>query len=303
MSIGNAVPVDNVVNLTLLPEYGGKKRAARKKKGQKSEVFPYEVEELKAMLGYFAENNKWLHYLLLTFGCNMARRCGDTLTLTWGHVFNPETGAFRADLKEIVEDKTDKLANPHINQAVRAAIELYLEKTGIDPAKNNYEEFIFAQPSGSYKGKLMTEDGHLKALKKAAKAVGIEKNIGTHSARKTFGMMNRRLHPNDSDSMELLRSIFNHADTAMTSKYIGLTKEKTDQYYDDMGAFYEDYVVGDKEMEFEKATPIVSLDTNDLREILKKAYLAGLRQKDVDNPIAAIDALNELMAEVESKRK
>lgn len=274
-----------------------------KKKGQKSEVFPYEVDELRNMLNHFATNNEWIHYLLLTFGCNMARRCGDTLTLRWEHIFNPDTGNFRNDLLEIVEDKTDKLACPHINRAVKEAVVRYVKETGCDPAQNGYKGFIFVQPTGTHRGKLLTEAGHLKALKRAAKAVGIEKNIGTHSARKTFGMMNRRLHPNDHDSMELLRDIFNHADVATTSRYIGLTKEKTDSYYDDMGDFYADYIVEGKEIEFGIAAPVITIDSNDIRSILAEAYKMGYESAGNNDPMAAVSAMNKLLKLVEEKMK
>lgn len=300
-SKGKIIPMEDILRSS--PEDKRPKREARKKKGQKSEVYPYEVEELRAMLKYFSERNQWLHYMMLTFGCNMARRCSDTLELRWENVFNPSTGQFRNDLLEIVERKTDKLATPHINQAVKDAVTLYIEKTKCDPSHNSYKDYVFMQLSGNFKGKLLTEDGHLKALKRAAKAVGIEKNVGTHSARKTFGMMNRRLHPNDNDSMELLREIFNHRDTSMTSRYIGLTKEKTDSYYDDMGEFYREYVIGDKKIQFEVATPMVTIDSNDLRTIIASAYELGLTNAGSSNPMAAAMALNSVMEMVEKFMK
>lgn len=274
-----------------------------KKKGKKSEVFPIEIPDIKKLMDYFVDNEMWQHYLIFVVSCNMARRIGDTLALTWEHFFNPATGKIRADLLEIVEDKTDKLANPHINSAVRKAIELYIEKTDINPAENDYKDNVFIQTSGTYKGRIITDDGYRKGLKKAANAVGIEYNIGTHSPRKTFGMINRMLHPNDYDSMELLRTIFNHTDTKTTSHYIGLTKQKVDEYYDDMGTFFDDYITGDKTYTEVATKPIVSVDTNDLREIITAAYKAGADNAQNTDPMAHIEAINKIMEMIEGVAK
>lgn len=279
------------------------KCSTNKKKGRKSEVYAYELEDAKRMLNYFKDNDKWIHYLLLTFGCNMARRIGDTLALKWSNLYNPETGKIRSDILEISEDKTDKLANPRINKAVRDAIELYIVNTKCNPASNNYDEYVFLQLSGTHRGTILTESGHLKALKRAAKELDIEYNIGTHSARKFFGKMNRMLHPGDYDSMEILQTIYNHSDTKTTKHYIGLTKQKVDKYYDDMGEFYSDYIVGNKEYKQVADKPVVSLDTNDLRDIVKAAYEAGRDNGNNHDAMVHVEAITSIMDMVEQLAK
>lgn len=280
-----------------------KKITQNKQKGKKSEVYPIEIGDMKKLIAYFKENEMWEHYLIFVLSCNMARRIGDTLSLTWGHIFNPANGQIRTDLLEIVEDKTDKLANPHINSACREAIMLYIKKTGVQPEKNGYSNPVFIQMSGNYRGRVMTDDGYRKALKKAAVAVGIEYNIGTHSPRKTFGMLSRMLHPGDYDSMELLQTIYNHSDTKTTKHYIGLTKKKIDSYYDDFGSFFDDYVTGDKVYEDVSEKPIVSMDTNDLRDLIAAAYKAGAENAGNTDPSAHVDAMNQLMSMIDDLRK
>lgn len=274
-----------------------------KKKGMKSEVYPFEIEDMKKVITYFEENGMWTHYLLFVLGINMARRVGDTLSLTWAHIFIPETGKMRTDILEIKEDKTDKLANPRINSACRKAIETYIEKTGCDPSLNNYEKPVFLQLSGTHKGNVVTSDGYRKALKKAAAAVGIEYNVGTHSTRKTFGKMSRMLHPGDYDSMELLQTIYNHSDTKTTKHYIGLTREKVNKYYDDMGEFFDDYVTGDKVFSDVSEKPVISLDTNDLRDIVKAAYKAGGENAGNPDGMVHVEAINSIMSMIESLAK
>lgn len=276
-----------------------------KKKGEKSEVMPFQIADIKRVMDFFKNNEMWQHYLIFVVGCNMARRIGDTLNLRWKDFFNPNTGKMYADLggRGIVEQKTDKLANPHINSACKEAIELYVEKTGVNPAANDYENYVFVQTSGNYKGHLMTADGYRKALKKAAAELGIEYNIGTHSTRKTFGMMSRMLHPNDYDSMELLQTIYNHSDTKTTKHYIGLTKQKVDKYFDDMGEFWNEYVVGGKTYEDVAEKPVVSLDANDLRDIITAAYKAGRENAGKTDGMVHIEAINEIMQMVDELSK
>lgn len=280
-----------------------KRIKSNKKKGEKSEVYPIQIPDIKKIIGYFTDNEMWQNYLIFVISCNIARRIGDTLSLTWEHLFFPATGKIRNDMKEIVEDKTDKLANPHINSAVRKAIILYIEKTGLNPADNDYHNPVFIQTSGNYKGNVITADGYRKGLKKAAEAVGIEYNVGTHSPRKTFGMLSRMIHPNDYDSMELLQQIFNHSDAKTTQHYIGLTKQKVDKYYDDMGEFWDDYITGDKTYEETADKPVISIEVEDLREIITEAYRAGTLNANVQDPMAHIEAINKIMSMIESVEK
>lgn len=280
-----------------------KKICQNKKKGKKSEVYPFEIEDMKKMTAYFQDREMWLHYMMFVLSCNLARRVGDMLSLRWINFFDPNTKAFRRDILEICEDKTDKLANPRINSACRAAINLYIEKSGCDVTKNDYNEPVFMQLTGTHKGNVLSDSGYLKSLKRAAADIGLEYNVGTHSSRKTFGKMSRMLHPGDYDSMELLQSIYNHSSTATTKHYIGLTKAKIDEYYDDMGDFFEDYVVGDKEYKEVAEKPIISLDANDLRDIVKAAYEAGQNNAGDSNAITHLDAFNAIMEMVENLQK
>ena len=279
-----------------------KHTVCNKKKGVSSEVMPIQIPDIKKILNYFEENKKWECYLIFVFSCNMARRIGDTLSLTWQHIFYSD-GEMREDLLPIAEDKTDKLASPHINSAVRKAIQVYLENTKLNPSDNGYMNPVFVQTSGKYKGRVITADGYRKALKKAADEVGIKYNIGTHSPRKTFGMISKLLHPNDPYCMELLRNIYNHTDSKTTEHYIGMTREMINKFYDDMGEFFEGYVTGDKVYNGIGESPVVCLESHDLREIIKEAYKMGAENAENIDPVIHINAMNEIMKMVDKLKK
>lgn len=270
-----------------------------KRVGKKSEVFAFQVEDARKVLAYFQAHDMWVQYLLFVFGVNMARRVGDLLELTWKDLYNPTTGKIRSSM-DIREQKTRKYASIAINQACRDAVDLYVVKTGCNPAENFYGDYVFTQLSGNYKGRVISDNGYRQSLKKAAAACGIEYNVGTHSARKTFGAMSRMIHPSDYDSMQLLQTIYNHSDEKTTERYIGLTKEKVEKYYSDMGEFFEDYISGEKEFDGIAAKPVVSIDVNDLREILTTAYQAGVENAGNPDPASHIRAINSVISMVES---
>lgn len=262
-----------------------KRTPNNKRQGVKSEVYKFTPEDIKKMNEYYKERGQWDHYLLFVLSLNLARRIGDMLSLRWVDFFDPSTGELRRDLLTIVEDKTDKLANPHINIACRNAIAEYINHTNCDPSANNYSGHVFEQRvCKNYFGRVMDANTFRLSMKKAAKEVGIKYNVGPHSLRKTFGFMTRMLHPKDGNSMELLRLIYNHSSTQITSRYIGLDRDQMDKYYDDMGDFYTNYIEGNESLNSVTQKPIVSLYVSDIHELINIAYRAG--QESANNPVS-----------------
>lgn len=290
-----------------------KKTKCNKKKGVSSEVYAISPSDMHKIVQYFIDNEKWLYYLIFVISCNMARRIGDTIGakkhkylpqgLLWSHFYNPATGNFRDNLYEISEQKTDKLAKPRINSTVKAAIEKYIEKMGVNPADNNYGNPVFLQTTGNYKGRVVSYNAYRLALKGAAEKVGISENVCAHSPRKTFGMINKNIHPGDVNCMELLQSIFNHSSTRITKKYIGLTKKDIDKYFDDFGEFFNDYVLGGKSYTEVADTPIIHIDVNDLRDVIKMAYKAGADNAGTTDPAVHLEAMNNLLAMIDGLQK
>ena len=290
-----------------------------KKQDKKTEVFAFPISDIKKITKYFIENEKWQHYLIFVVGINMARRIGDTIPvkdrdgkpknenlpygLLWKHFFNPVTGTFRNDLFEIVEDKTDKFATPHINSAVKKAIKLYCEKTGLNPADNDYNNPVFIQTSGNYKGRVISYDCYRKGLKKAAASIGFTENVAAHSTRKTFGMITKMIHPGDNNIMELLQDIFNHSSTKVTNRYIGMTKKDVDKCYDDMGNFWDKYIEGGENFKDTSNQPIISIDVNDLRDVIKSAYAAGADNAGATDPTVHLEAMNNILAMIDGLKK
>ena len=51
-----------------------------------------------------------------------------------------------------------------------------------------------------------------------------------------------------------------------------------------MGSFFDDYITGDKTYMEVAEQPVVSIDTNSLRDIIKEAYKAGAENAEKHQP-------------------
>lgn len=274
---------------------------APKKSGKSSEVFHLEIEDMRKMIVYFQEKKQWLPYLIFVLSCNTARRVGDIIKLKWDNIYNPANGMIRTKL-DLVEEKTGKFARPLLNKACREAIEMYVQQTGCNPSKDNYTSPVCLQLTGTHRGAVMSYDGYYKAVKRAAAAVGIEYNVGTHSPRKTFGWLNRMIHPNDYDSMELLQAILNHSDVKTTRRYIGLNEEKSDQYYSDTGDFFTKYIIQGEEYTSLSSNPVITLDVQDLRDVVRMAYETGMSNAKV-GAHEHLEAITSILSMIEGLAK
>lgn len=276
--------------------------------GKSSEVFGIEIADAAKLLDYFKSRGQWLNYLLAVVSINTARRNKDVLSMRWNSFFDPATGRFRKDMASFTEHKTSKKAAPHINDAVKDAIRLYLSKVNYDPSVDNYEQFICYQHTGTHKGTNMTYSGCRMAIKRAAKAVGIEDNVGTHTYRKTFGKWTQEMNPNDPNAINLLQSIYNHSSPQVTLRYMGYTKKMTDGLYDDIGEIFKKYasdtIIDDAKIK--ASASVVTLDNQSLRDLLDLAYQAGMQNAAITDPVVHIDEMNAIYAladEIQKRRR
>ena len=308
-----------------------KSRYATKKKG-KTEVDPFQsYEDIKGMMDYFKDNNKWDHYLTFMFGLLLGRRIGDTISMKWSDIYY-ENGKMKDRIETIEEQKTGKTTTLFVSEAMKKSIEKYLFMVNIDPIVN-LNNFVFMVPckqawvnrkdddiykinvsdleewletycllykrnyGKKRKEKIISdfrsqkkyetfgqylyyeveysdvvkwqEDEYRKEFRKAARSLGIDYPVGTHSTRKTFGFISEQIHPWDINSIQVLMKIFNHSSEQQTKDYIGITKRKMKQYFDDMGETVERIEAGDLDVMIDNS-PLISLRHEDLRLILSE---------------------------------
>lgn len=259
---------------------------AKNKKEGKTEVYPFwYMEDIKNMMDYFKMKGMWHWYLAFNFGLLLGRRVSDTLSFKWSD-FYYENGRMK-DETEIKEQKTGKVTRPYVCGACKKALELYIEKTGIDPMDNYYdfiittkqksqllenkEEYSEKEWNDLFRKLIQSQAAaYRKQFKIAADACGIKYAVSTHSTRKTFGYWSVKLHPYDVTTVDKLQGIFSHSDRNTTLHYIGISREDEKKLYCDMGDFITDVSNGKKPVI--KNSPVLPLKTDDFRELLSKYW-------------------------------
>lgn len=264
----------------------------KKQPGIKSEVYPFTIEDCRKMLKYFKDSKMWQSYLWFVIGCNLGRRAEDTRSLKWRDLFE-KNGHFKKQVS-IKEEKTGKCTMTIINSAIRDAVRLYCNELDISPLEE-YDENVFLNRSGTYKGMVYTVKSYGESIKKAARELGITYNVNTHSTRKFLGKTLIDLHPNDPRALMIVSKIFAHSSLEQTMDYVGITGEKIEHYFEDMGDFFCKYAEGDAEYVKQDDSSVINIDAEKLRSVITEAYYLGMNNADSNDTKTHTDAISSLI--------
>lgn len=147
--------------------------------------------------------------MLFIFGINSGLRISDILKLKVKDVKNMNHIILR-------ETKTNKEKRFRINTYLREMISQYIHRM-------NDHDCLFQSRKGL--NSPLSRVQAYRIINNAAKNVGIQDKIGTHTLRKTFGYHHYQMHKD----VALLQTIFNHSAPSVTLKYIGLNEDIIDQ--------------------------------------------------------------------------
>ena len=222
------------------------KRHSNKVAGVSSEVYAFnKEEEIKMMIDLFNkrieeapdENKKQIacrNKMLFLIGINVGLRASDLTQLKYSFFLNSD-GTFKEfyTLQPKKQRKQKKFVKIHFNQAVKKAIASYVEQYPIQ----NMNDYLFKSRKGDG---AITEKALWRIVSQAAVEVGIEKNIGSHSLRKTFGYWAWHNAEDKNKALVILQTIFNHSDTTTTARYIGITNNEVSNMFNsiDLGIDY-----------------------------------------------------------------
>lgn len=156
-------------------------------------------------------------YALFVLGINSGLRISDLLQLTVGDVMQ-DNGAIR-DRISLREQKTGKVKEFPLGATTIKALKEYLSTR---PAKQ--DEVLF--PSRKGQGALTRQQAY-NILNDAARAVGIQEAIGTHTLRKTFGYWAYK----SGVDITRIQKLLNHSSPSVTLAYIGITQDELDNVY------------------------------------------------------------------------
>lgn len=206
-------------------------------KGDPHEVYPIkDKEQVKAIGQYFTDkknkaitpDNKRIaarNLMMWIVGINIGLRASDLRKLKWGDIFYDD-GTFKDGIRKS-EQKTDKYKTFFLNRYVMDAITEYITEFNLNIDRDFH---IFR----SKKGEALEVTSICQIFKTAAKEIGININIGSHSLRKSFGYHWYIAHRNDVNALTHLQRLFNHSSPQVTLAYIGIEDEESKEFYNDL---------------------------------------------------------------------
>jgi integrase len=176
-----------------------------------------QIDAMKKMLKADGIRN-WLFF---TMGINSALRVSDLLRLRQADVFDARDRVL--DAVRIREKKTGKEKVFRLNKSAGKALGEYIqdEATGHDP-----QAYLFRSRKGDNRPISRTQAWQI--ISDAAKAVGLNGNIGTHSMRKTWGYHQRK----SGTDLTVIMAALNHSSQSQTLRYVGISQDDTDDAYD-----------------------------------------------------------------------
>lgn len=259
----SAIPVrrqtDNVITLSVVNGKLFKKEEVRYNKdgsidkrhpnkvaGVSSEVYPFTTEaEIKAMISVFdkhideatTDNQRMIacrNKMLFLIGINISLRASDLVTLKWNFFFD-DNGNFKDfyTLQPKKQRKQKKFVKLYFNQATKKAIKNYIDEYPIQ----SMDDYLFKSRKGDG---AISERTLWQIVVDTAVDANINKNVGSHSLRKTFGFWAWHNAEDKNKALVTLQMIFNHSDTQTTLRYIGLLNSEIEDMFNsiDLGLDY-----------------------------------------------------------------
>lgn len=169
-----------------------------------------QIENMKkVLLGQSTRN-----HLLFVLGINGGLRISDILGFKVKDVVNEKNKP--RTFYELREQKTGKSRRLVFSKNVLKAIEMFIK----DHPDLNREDYLFKSREG---GKISRQRAW-QIINDAARTVGIDEKIGTHTLRKTFGYHAYR----SGVDIAVIQQIFNHSAPSITLRYIGITQDDID---------------------------------------------------------------------------
>lgn len=242
--------IDNVIALSLIEGKLARQREIRYNKdgsvdkrhtnktaGISSTVYPFNLEEIKSVIDVlnkrieFATNDNQRQIacrnkMLFLIGVNVGLRASDLMQLKWSYFYKKDM-TFKEFyvLQPKKTRKAGKFVKIFFNQTVKKAVENYVSDYPIE----DLDAYLFKSRKGNSP---ITERGLWKIIVDVADDADIDKNVGSHSLRKTWA---RNIYDNAKDKSEalvMLQECLRHSDSLTTLRYISIMDEEKKGMYE-----------------------------------------------------------------------
>lgn len=176
-----------------------------------------EYADVRKLKNYFLERGEYRNYLLVSVCLNSALRICDVINLKWSDIIDEKNNTIKKHI-ELNEKKTGKKTAIFINNQIKKAVKLYIEKVGIN------SEYLFPSRKGGH----ITRYRAFEIISSGGINAGLGYDISCHSLRKTFGY-----HAWKKGTPEvMLMQIYNHSSFEITKRYLGINQEDKDRVFE-----------------------------------------------------------------------
>lgn len=179
-----------------------------------------EWNQMTCLVRNLFDDGNYSFSLLIAVGCFTGLRISDLLKLKWCDILN-------VDNLIVTEQKTDKKRtiklNPQLQRHIKACYKVVAPDTLDTPCFLSRIRTVYSVQRINVVLKNLKYRYSLKIS-----------NFSSHSLRKSFG---RRIYENAGNSehaLVMLSQIFNHSNTAITRRYLGLKQEEIFEMYDSL---------------------------------------------------------------------
>lgn len=181
-------------------------------------------DDFHAIQQYYLDKGQVRDWAMWTIGVSLGLRISDLLSLKFGHLIDIDKRTYKPRI-QIYEQKTGKLNDCLITEAVRSAMDKYLESI-----KFTFDLDGYLFPSKKTKGKMYEEYGW-KILSDAGKALNLPLVIGSHTMRKSFANIAACVDKScvDMNAITKIQGLLNHSDQKVTMRYLGTFQDMFDR--------------------------------------------------------------------------
>ena len=170
------------------------------------------TEELRKLNRYFQNQKNYSMALLIEFGFRTLLRFSDLERFKWEDILN-------MDELTLNEKKTNKRRAIKVGEVLRELITKYYSEMENPYIKSKVFEYTLRHTN--------------RLLQIGAKEIGIrKKNISTHSLRKSGARFIWEEFNKSEESLIKLSMVLNHSSSAITRRYLGITKEEIADIYE-----------------------------------------------------------------------
>ena len=169
------------------------------------------TDEILRLTRYFRKEGNLRMCLLIEFGVKSLLRFSDFSRIKWSDILDK-------DVLVLNEQKTNKRREISIGKSLKGSIQ-----NTYNELKEPYKEGLVFQYTIQYTNILLKEGGRIEKIK--------NKNISTHSLRKSGSRFIWENNGHSDEYLIKLSSILNHSSTAITRRYLGISREEIKDIY------------------------------------------------------------------------